>query len=140
MKNCVSCGFPKEDDESNWKYKALGIRQKSCRECQHKHQAKFYQTHQEEEKERTQRRRIRVREEAREYVWNYKASHPCEDCGEADPVVLDFHHVRGKGANIGVLIQGGASLERIKAEIRLCVVLCSNCHRKRTAAERRKWW
>jgi hypothetical protein len=70
---------------------------------------------------------------------NYKSTHPCSQCGESDPVVLDFHHVKGKGANIGKLIQSGASLKRIKIEISLTTILCSNCHRKVTHKERKQW-
>jgi hypothetical protein len=140
MKICVTCQLPKEEEEFNWRYKALGIRAKICRECQSGHQRTWYQDHQEQEKERVRRRRVKARELAREYVWNYKSSHPCSQCGVSDPVVLDFHHVRGKGANVGKLIMDGASIERIKVEITLCIILCSNCHRKLTASERRKWW
>jgi len=140
MKVCVTCGLPKDEEEFNWRYKALGIRQKSCRECQHKHQGDFYQRHQEEEKERTRRRRVSAREEAREFVYQYKLTHPCVDCGESDPRVLDFDHIRGKGATINQLVRDGASIDRIKVEIALTVIRCSNCHRKKTHDERRKQW
>ena len=82
---------------------------------------------------------MKVREEAREYVLNYKLTHPCSQCGETDPVVLDFHHVKGKGANIEKLIADAVSLERIKVEISLTIILCSNCHRKITHKERKQW-
>jgi transcription elongation factor Elf1 len=111
----------------------------SCRVCQHGHQRTWYLEHQDQEKERVRRRRVKAREEAREYVRVYKRNHPCENCGESDPIVLDFHHVRGKGANVGKLIIDGANLERIKAEIALCKILCSNCHRKATHNERKRW-
>jgi hypothetical protein len=110
MKICVTCLQEKPDEEFNFKYKALGIRSKTCRECKKKQQRTWYVHHQDQENERVRRRRVKLREEAREYVWNYKATHPCEQCGESDPVVLDFHRVRGKGANVGKLIQDGASL------------------------------
>lgn len=79
-----------------------------------------------------------MREEAKEYVYQYLLTHPCVKCGETDPVVLEFDHIRGKSANVGTLLHTGVSLERIKVEISLCQVLCSNCHRKKTAEEN-KW-
>jgi len=139
MKNCVTCGLPKEDEEFNWRWKALGIRQKSCRDCQHGHQRNFYVNHQEEEKERTRRRRVNAREEARGFIYQYKLTHPCVSCGETDPRVLDFDHIHGKGATINQLVRDGASIERIKVEIALTQVLCSNCHRKKTYEERKRW-
>jgi len=138
MKVCVSCQLPKEEEEFNWRWKALGIRAKICRDCQHGHQRTWYQDHQEQEKERVRRRRVKAREEAREFVYQYKLTHPCVDCGESHPDVLDFDHIRGKGATITLLVNEGASIERIKIEIRLTEVRCSNCHRKKTARERRK--
>jgi len=138
MKQCVTCGEWKEEEEFNFKITSIGLRSSSCRACKKKQQRTWYLDHQDQEKERVRRRRITARDEAREYIWNYKKSHPCEQCGESDPVVLDFHHVRGKGANVGRLIQDGAGLERIKVEISLCIILCSNCHRKLTASERRR--
>lgn len=59
----------------------------------------------------------------------------CVDCGESDPVVLDFDHVEGeKVASVSKLFRA-ASKERIQAELAKCEVRCSNCHRKRTAQQ-----
>ena len=138
MKKCVTCGGYKQEDEFNFKVRSLGLRQPWCRDCQHGHQRTWYEKHTEQEKDRTQRRRVKVREEAREFVYQYLSTHPCVKCGETDPVVLEFDHIRGKAANVGTLITSGCSLERIKLEISLCQVLCSNCHRKKTAEEY-KW-
>lgn len=61
----------------------------------------------------------------------------CMDCGESDPVCLDFHHRNPdeKEFNIG---HRGRYLPRAKvlAEIAKCDVVCVNCHRKRHAKER----
>ncbi len=61
-----------------------------------------------------------------------KASLSCNDCGEADPACLDFHHVdpSKKEGMISVLFVQGYALGRVKKELEKCVVLCANCHRK----------
>jgi len=57
---------------------------------------------------------------------------PCIECGEADPVVIDFHHLNAteKEDGISKLIWNNSSLGKIKTEIDKCVCLCSNCHRR----------
>jgi hypothetical protein len=54
------------------------------------------------------------------------------DCGETDPLVLEFDHLRDKRFNIGNALpyRNWAS---ILAEIEKCAVVCANCHRRRTA-------
>lgn len=69
---------------------------------------------------------------AREYILGYLRTHPCISCGETDPVVLEFDHTGLKGGCVGQLVADGASLDRIRAEVALCEVLCANCHRHRT--------
>ena len=70
-------------------------------------------------------------------VLKHLKAHPCVDCGEPDLLVLDFDHITGnKHGDISRMIRGGTSVERLLAEIAKCVVRCSNCHRRKTAAER----
>jgi hypothetical protein len=54
---------------------------------------------------------IRYRLRNRAYVSEYLQTHPCVDCGETDPVVLEFDHVGVKAANIGDLLGQGVSLD-----------------------------
>lgn len=67
------------------------------------------------------------------WLQQYKANHPCIVCGEPYPVCLDFHHIKptgkGKKTSIGTMIHT-QSIKKVRAEIKKCVVLCSNCHRK----------
>ena len=68
------------------------------------------------------------------FVFHYLSSRPCVDCGETDPVVLDFDHVRGvKRKNISRMLSSTHSLAAISAEIEKCDVRCANCHRRVTA-------
>lgn len=69
-------------------------------------------------------------------VHEYLLGHPCTDCGEADPVVLDFDHVVGdKIDSISDMVRRGFSWVAIAEEIEKCEVRCSNCHRRRTAIQ-----
>ena len=54
-------------------------------------------------------------------------THPCSQCGETDPRVLEFHHEGNKEAEVSRLMGRGASLDALRAEIAKCVVLCANC-------------
>lgn len=74
-----------------------------------------------------------VRERNRKYVSDYLKANPCIDCGEADIVVLDFDHVRGKKRiEISNAVNKCWSIKSIKNEIEKCDIRCSNCHRKIT--------
>ena len=62
----------------------------------------------------------------------------CADCGVRDPRVLEFDHVGAKSASIAGLLNRGASIDEVEAELASCDVVCANCHRQRTA--RRGGW
>jgi len=59
----------------------------------------------------------------------------CVDCGLVDEVldVYDFHHLDPKQKDFSFGKRGSRSFDSIKAELSKCVLLCSNCHRKRHA-------
>jgi hypothetical protein len=74
----------------------------------------------------------------REHVLDHLRRTPCRDCGESDPVVLEFDHVGEKAASISELLSDTASMRSVNAEIAKCEVVCANCHRRRTAT-RGRW-
>jgi hypothetical protein len=57
----------------------------------------------------------------------------CADCGERNPVVLEFDHVDVKRDSVTRLAWYGCSLATIDAEIARCEIRCANCHRRVTA-------
>ena len=132
-KICNHCGLEKDEEEFNWRYKALGIRHPTCRECQHGHNKKYFEgPAKERHLEQVKERKHAARDVAREYVWDYLTHHPCSQCGEADPCVLEFHHTGEKYMAISQMVGGGYPTETIQAEIDRCIVLCGNCHKKLT--------
>jgi hypothetical protein len=72
-------------------------------------------------------------------VYEYLKKHPCVDCGEDNPVVLEFDHVGDKTSNVADLISQRSSVSRLKNEMSRCEVRCANCHRIKTA-ERGGWY
>jgi hypothetical protein len=137
MPICNHCLKEKDPEEFNWRYKALGIRHPTCRECQKPFRKNWYEGDAHERHlQQVRERKHEVRKVAREYVYQYLLSHPCSQCGEADPRVLEFHHVGGKDMAVSEMVAGGYSIERIQAEIDKSIVLCANCHRKVTMNDR----
>ena len=78
-----------------------------------------------------------LRQRNRQYIWDYKASHPCSDCGESDPRVLDLDHDNpdNKSYAVSKMVSRKLSLNKIQEEIAKCTVRCANCHRKRTVEQ-----
>jgi len=66
-----------------------------------------------------------------EWLKGLKENMECFDCGETHPTVLDFHHQDEKTMGVPAMASSGYSRKRIREEIEKCIVLCSNCHRKR---------
>ena len=69
-------------------------------------------------------------------MWDYLLEHPCVDCGEEDPIVLEFDHIDPSKKSKGIaVLRGHVSMERLVKEMKKCIVRCSNCHRRKTAAQ-----
>lgn len=62
----------------------------------------------------------------------YFRAHPCSDCGETDPLVLEFDHLRDKRFEVTNQF-ASRNWQEILDEIAKCEVVCANCHRRRTA-------
>lgn len=61
--------------------------------------------------------------------YEYKKTLKCSNCPENHPACLDFHHLdpNEKEFLITKLIH---SKKKLKEELKKCIVLCANCHRK----------
>ena len=82
---------------------------------------------------RAQKQRLAL--ERTRYLIEFFVTHPCADCGEQDPVVLEFDHLRDKSFAIGPALSR-RNWQSILDEMEKCEVVCANCHRRRTARRR----
>ncbi len=62
---------------------------------------------------------------------NIKAKYKCQFCSEDDPVCLDFHHVESEEKESGISqLVYRKKRKLVFDEMRKCIIVCSNCHRK----------
>ena len=84
-------------------------------------------------KERNRIKKKRKYDEIARLVNEYKLERGCTHCGyKEDPVALDFHHENREDKIINVSSHWKTSwkqYEKMKEEMKKCIVLCSNCHR-----------
>lgn len=80
--------------------------------------------------EAQKRHRIKVRKSLLEFLIKKE----CIDCGEKDPIVLDFDHInpQSKFKSISQMLSGHYSWKSVLVEIEKCEVRCANCHRRKT--------
>ena len=136
-KKCGRCGEFKSFDQYNFRDKEHKIMRGICMECENTHKAKWYQKNRKTHIENVGNQRNRRKKDARDFVDSYLASQSCVDCGESNPNVLEFDHIKGrKKSNIGDLVAQGYSIKAIQKEISKCEIRCANCHRIKTAKER----
>lgn len=109
--------------------------QSRCKGCRQKYMRNRGDLH----RRQTRRARDKRRAAAREYVIQILRSGACANCGLADPAVLEFGHLGPKRMEVSKLVREAYRLERVKAEVAQCELVCANCHRRRTARRIRSW-
>jgi hypothetical protein len=135
-RTCARCGVHKPIGEFPLKNAAKGWYRSYCRPCCREYGREHYQRDPAYYKAKAHRATKAMRQRARDAMHTYLLDHPCVDCGQADPVVLEFDHRdrRMKRASISRLVST-ASVDAINAEIEKCDVRCVNCHRRRTGRQ-----
>jgi hypothetical protein len=131
-RRCGRCRAAKPLSDFAWRRRARGQRDNYCRLCR----AAYKQAHYAANRERylanaRHRKRVVVNERA-VYLVEFFREHPCVDCGESDPIVLEFDHLADKRFEIAKGIRD-RKWSDVLDEIAKCDVVCANCHRRRTA-------
>lgn len=130
MKTCSRCKVPKPLTEFHKHPQTRDRHHSQCKKCSNESKSRSSVKHRDKNKkadaEHRQRNQI--------WVIEYLKNHSCIDCGEPDPVVLEFDHRGDKIRGISTMFSG-YTLENIQAEIAKCDVRCANCHKRKTAKE-----
>jgi hypothetical protein len=92
----------------------------------------YYKQNREKLLKRQAEKNRRFSKTRRKWLVDYKKTLKCVRCDESHPATLTFHHREDadKQFEIGNAIKLGIGLDRLKAEIGKCDVLCANCHAK----------
>jgi hypothetical protein len=137
MKICSDCKISKPEEafaKKRTKKNGEVVLQYHCRECQKLHSAKNYKKNQREYIKNAKQRSNNKKEIVIKYLIDYFSDNPCIDCGQTNPVVLEFDHVRGKKIDdVSRMVKRGFPIKTIIEEIHKCEVRCANCHRIVTA-------
>ena len=131
-RSCGRCGELKPVEEFAWRRRARGQRDNYCRPCRAAYKQEHYARNRQRYIDDAQRRRRALVAERTTELLEFLLSHPCADCGEADPLVLEFDHRSDKSFNVSKGLRDH-SWPAVLAEIAKCDVVCANCHRRRTA-------
>ncbi len=135
-KVCRGCGQEKAIEEFNYRVKAKGLRQRYCRDCTRRQLKVHYQNNSTYYLRKARKRNNEVKKQNQERLRAYLTVHRCIDCGEADPVCLQFDHIRGRKIKSISAMVGTYEWARIEEEITKCEVRCANCHQRKTARQR----
>ncbi|AII27489.1 HNH endonuclease [Vibrio phage VPp1] len=131
MKYCIRCNkekplseFPDNKRNKDGKYTY-------CVLCKREEQREGYLRNKHKRLDAVSKRRA----ERHEFVNSYKIERGCEICGwDKHSSALEFHHDdNNKEHNVSQMV--GHNLDKIKAEMDKCMLLCSNCHRIKHAGK-----
>ena len=135
FQKCYRCGKLKRADEFAWRRKNKGQRDSHCRPCRSAYGKEHYAQNRQRYIDQAAKVKRRLTRERTIYLIEFFRTHSCVDCGEQDPIVLEFDHLGDKSFAIGPELSK-RSWQSILDEMKKCEVVCANCHRRRTARRR----
>jgi hypothetical protein len=135
-KKCGSCGLVKPLTMFPFKNRALAKRGSTCLACMAAYGREHYAKNRAKYLAKAHRSRGRAIAKNDRRILAYLIDHPCIDCGETDPLVLDFDH-REPSTKLNEVSRMVRSRpwSIVLAEIEKCDVRCANCHRRKTARQ-----
>jgi hypothetical protein len=134
-RTCYRCGELKPAEDFSWRRKERGQRDSFCRPCRSAYGKEHYAANRQRYIDQAGIVKRKLARERTIYLIRYFETHPCVDCGESDPIVLEFDHIGEKSFTIGNELSR-RNWRAILDEMGKCDVVCANCHRRRTGRRR----
>ncbi|HKH41996.1 MAG TPA: hypothetical protein VKA41_09085 [Solirubrobacterales bacterium] len=132
LRKCGRCGELKPIELFAWRRKRKRQRDNMCAPCRSAYGREHYLANRQKYIDAEARRKQERAERRTRYLIEFFRDHPCADCGETDPVVLEFDHLRDKRLEVTNQF-ASRNWQEILDEIAKCDVVCANCHKRRTA-------
>lgn len=133
MKKCNKCKQEKNNEE-------FPVRNGKglipyCHECKKLYDREYWAKtkNKRSENKKVNSKSIRLRNTI--FIYNFLLSHPCEICGENNPLKLTFDHLDPKLKENNIAEMKLHSLDKVQKEIEKCRVLCGSCHLEWTAKQ-----
>lgn len=129
-KVCCICKLNKSISEFSFKNKEKQYYQSQCKLCKKEYHDNYYRNN------KDVYARAKVKQIAKGYNFNKLLTkhinsfklNGCILCNEKHFAALDFHHINPNEKDKA--IARATSKKWVEEEVKKCVVLCSNCHRK----------
>lgn len=96
------------------------------KEAAKKYSLKYYNSNKEKVVILSRTRKEKLKQEFEDFKRTLK----CSKCDENHISCLEFHHLNPNEKDMEISNMIGYSKERLERELKKCIVLCSNCHRK----------
>ena len=137
QKTCSICGAVKPLADFTVARRSRDGHTSYCRPCVRGANRRRYRARSEEMRQRLKGFNKKLKDDRALKVFEYLSGHPCVDCGEPDPVVLEFDHrdTATKFRAVAQMIEARYAWDRILEEIEKCDVRCANCHRRKTSKQ-----
>ena len=120
-------------DQFAWRRRTRGQRDNYCVDCRAAYKREHYAANRDQYIAAARARKRTIVAEPAAWLIRHFEENPCADCGEVDPLVLEFDH--GGADKLFNIAKGlrDRSWSSVLREIAKCDVVCANCHRRRTA-------
>lgn len=136
MKTCSKCNENKELELFSKNGRNADGRHPWCKVCFATYERERYQNG---DSVRKQRNNKKTRGRNHKRLWAILSEASCMDCGESDPIVLEFDHRDQATKTTEICTLYHRSWANIKEELDKCDIVCCNCHRRRTTVQL-GWW
>lgn len=135
MKKCSKCTEEKPLEAFQKRAKNLDGYTGVCKTCKQDYDNKFHSARSSTSKLKKYSLQVVRNKSIKLWYVEYMKDKKCNLCEEDNIAALDFDHINNKSFTISTALSGGYSIKKILLEIQKCTILCSNCHRKKTAKD-----